>query len=538
MTYNTGTATDYIDFLDQLIEVVTGRHMDTAVINAGGTGHAVGDVLTIDNTGATQTETAKIEVTSVSGGVVDGIRIFRGGVYTVDATTTTGNAQSATTGSGISFTADISFAETGWTQLTRESEAASAVVAVAGSGYTNGSTDVLTLVGGVLAPGGVASTFTATVTGGTVDSAALLVAGDYEVFPSNPVATTVAPAGGTACTLTVTAADVSGDTIVVLQGDAGANIDPLVGIKTYSSETDQTGSNTVFNWALFGMTAWSSLAQLHEQANISPGFSTADNGDITTSTSGDGSFVPLKDSDAFDIDWEIRATGRAVTIMARVEGSSTVYISQCSFGLLNQFGVTTEVPFPAYVAGASDRKRVWYQDTAAIFGGLSEVIERNNGPMFAWSSAQGLWINCKNAQISSNLSTTPTYAAENDSPRAHVWPLGPSLQHSGDDIIWGPASAGGFDNDDLTLTVDPIAIYRTPDTGGDLFPLFPVVLVQADSSSGFYRTFGEIDGVWWFHIADSGAAALDRHEQGSIAYKIFQNGTRIQPFSFLALEEN
>jgi hypothetical protein len=539
MTYNAGTATDYLDLLDQLIEIVTGRHMGTAVVNAGGTGHAIGDVITIDNTGATFTETALIEVVTVSAGVITAIRIYRGGVYTVDPTTTTGNAQSATTGAGINATFDITFAATGWTQNVRESEAVSATVGAAGTGYTNGSTDVLTLVGGVLAPGGSAATFTATVTGGTVDSVALLAAGDYEVFPTNAVLTTVAPAGGTGCTLNVTWQDVTGDTIVVLQGDAGAALDPLVGIKTYSSDTDETGANTVFNWALFGMSAWSDQFALHQQSNVSPGFNVGlGDGTLTASTTGDGAFVPLKDSDAFNIQWWCSATGRRVTMIARVEAAATVFYAQFSFGLLNQFGIATELPFPAYVAAPSDRRRVWYRDTLSIWGGISEVISRNNGPMFVWTP-EGSWLEAKNASITGNQSTTVGYATENVTPRVNVWPLGPSNVHdTSDDVIWATAGSLGFDNDDFTLVSGAIAIYRTPDTGGDLFPLYPVTVVQADSATDFFRTFGEIDGVWWFHIADAAISSEDRFTQGSVAYSIFQNGTRIQDFSYLALRED
>ena len=68
-------------------------------INAGGTGHVVGDIITLA-TGAN----GKVMVTSISaGGVVTGISLLRQGTtYTV-----TTFAQSATTGAGISFVANV-----------------------------------------------------------------------------------------------------------------------------------------------------------------------------------------------------------------------------------------------------------------------------------------------------------------------------------------------------------------------------------------------------------------------------------------------
>ncbi len=539
MTYNAGTATDYLDMLDQLVEVVTSRHMDTVAVNAGGTGHAVGDIIDIDATGSTSTHVAQIEVVTVSTGVITAARIYRGGAYTVDPTTTTGNAQSATTGSGINATFDLTFAATGWTVLTQDAEAASAVVSAGGTGYS--VSDVLTLVGGVLTNGGSAATFSvATLSGSAVATVTLVSAGSYEVFPSNPVLTTVSPSGGTGCTLTVTSALITGsnDRNIVLQGDAGSSLDPLVGIKTYSSETDETGANTVHNWAIFGMSAWSALAALHEQSNVSPGFDmSAADGSLTLSATGDGAFVPLKESTAFNINWWISATGRRVHLIARVEAAATVHYAHASFGLLNQFGISTELPYPAYVLGSSDRKRVWYRDTSAIFGGMSEVISRNTGPGFVFTP-EGTWLEMKNASISTNQATTPSYATSNNSPRIQVWPIGEALAQTGDDEIWAVAGGTGFDNDDLTLTSGAIEIYRTPDTGGDLFPLFPVTVTQADSSSGFYRTFGELDGVWWLHSADASLSSEDRFKQGSVAFGVFQNGTRIQPWSYLALQED
>jgi len=537
MSYQTFTSTDHLDGLDQLLELLTSNHLATVAVNAGGTGHAIGDIIDIDATGSTSTHLAKVEVVTVSGGVITAARIYRSGAYTVNPTTTTGNAQSATTGSGINATFDLTFVATGWSVLTRNEVAASAVVAAGGTGYS--VSDTLTLVGGVLTTTGSPATFTvATLSGSAVATVTLATAGDYEVFPSNPVLTSVSPSGGTGCTLTVTKANATGEINIVLQGDAGASTDPLVGIKTYSNETDETGANTVYNWALFGMSAWSSAAALHEQANISPGFSTSADGTLTTSTTGDGAFVPLKDSDAFDMEWAVRYSGRSVVVSAQVEGASTIYETQFGFGLLNQFGITTELPFPMFIAGTSDRKRVWYQDSNSIFGGLSEVIERNNGPFFVWAP-EGVWLNARNAKIAGNQSMTPTYNVDNDLPRVNVWPLGTSIKRSAaNDQIWDIAPATGFDNDDLTLTSGQISIYRTPNTGGDLFPLYPVTIVQADTSSGFFRTFGELDGVWWLHAADSSLSSRDRITQGSDAYTVFQNGTRIQPYSFMALRED
>ena len=536
MTYNTGTATDYLDLLEDLVAVMTSRHLDEIAINAAGTGYVAGEVLGIDGTGATSTHVAQIEVLTVGGsGEITSARIYRGGAYTVDPTTTTGN--SASGGSGSSATFDLTFAATGWSVLTRNEELDTVdSVAAGGSGYS--VSDVLTLQGGVLAEGGAAATLTvSSVSSGAVTGVTITTRGEYEVFPTDPVG--VSGGGGSGATFNLTPRNVTGDTIVVLEGDAGADDDPLVGIKTYSSETDETGVNTCYNWALFGMTSWGNLLRLDEQPNISPGFNlSAGDGTLTTSSSGDGAFVPLKTSDAFNIDYWISATGRRVVMIARVEGAATVYYAQASFGLLNQLGLTTEFPYPAYVAGSSDRKRVWYRDTLSLWGGLSDVIQRANGPFFVWAP-EGAWLNAVAGDIASQQDLTVDYDADGTSPRCGVWPLGAlSSSPSNDDLLFSIAPSTGFDNEDLTLSSGAIAIYRTPDTGGDLFPLYPVTVMQADGASSFWRIFGELDGVFWFHVADSGASSEDRIEQSSDAYFVSQNGTRVEDWSYLALRED
>lgn len=544
MTWNEGTATDYLDLLGQLEEVLTSRHVATVAVNAGGTGYTAGEVLNV--AGGTSTHTAQLEVVTVSSGVITAVRVYRGGAYTVDPTTT---ANAATTTSldtegnavsgGSSATFDLTMDDTGWTVLAKDQVTTTAAVVAGGSGYTNG--DVLTVVGGVLAPGETAATYTATVSAGAVTSLALLAAGQYEVLPGTGAQ--LSGGTGTGATATVSGTDPGAgvDYSLVFEGDAGANTDPLVGIRSYSDRNDETGVNTVSNWALFGMTTHSTLLNLHLQANVSPGFES--DGTITSSTTGDGAFVPLSAVSAGDtMTWAIRATSRAVTIAVQLPSATTDHVAQASFGLFNQFGITTEFPFPAYVAGSSDRAKVWYRDTSAIFGGISEVISRSNGPFFVWDSSVGSWKTARAGTIGTNTTTTPTFTnVGNVSPRVNVWPLGASNVKSGDDQIWAAAGSAGFDNVDLTEASSPMEITPTPDSSGDYFPLYPVIVQQSDTSTSTYKLFGEIDGAFWFHEGGQVVGTGDRHVKTTTPferYRVFQNGTRVEPYSFLAIKED
>lgn len=79
-----------------------------AVIAGGGTGHAVGDLITLDDTGGTVAVDAVLEVTSVAAGVIDGVIIVNPG--RCETAPTNDVAQGSTTGSGTGATFTMTYA--------------------------------------------------------------------------------------------------------------------------------------------------------------------------------------------------------------------------------------------------------------------------------------------------------------------------------------------------------------------------------------------------------------------------------------------
>ena len=111
MALTKGTATDYLDLVDELDAFITADWVDTIAINSGGTGYVVGDILTVAGGTATH-HAAQIIVTSESGGVIDGARLYDSGGYSADPTL---SANAVTGGSGSGATFDLTMESDPWT---------------------------------------------------------------------------------------------------------------------------------------------------------------------------------------------------------------------------------------------------------------------------------------------------------------------------------------------------------------------------------------------------------------------------------------
>lgn len=120
-TNNEGNLESSPTYVGRLIQIREGdTHVDTVEIDAGGTGYAVNDVIILEAQGV-QPRTARLLVTSVNSGVVDGIKIHEAGDAGTPAVTVgfdrgeyssnTSNpvAQSATTGSGTGAEFNLTF---------------------------------------------------------------------------------------------------------------------------------------------------------------------------------------------------------------------------------------------------------------------------------------------------------------------------------------------------------------------------------------------------------------------------------------------
>jgi len=564
MPFNSGTGiTDQIDMLDKLTEVVTSRYLDSVVVNAGGTGHAIGDIIEITATGSTSTIVAQLEVTSVAAGVIDGIRVYRGGAYTVDPTTTTANAQSGTSGSGISATFDLTMAAPTWVVNRRTQEAASAVFAAAGTGYTVG--DTLTLVddagtvhddaGG--SAGAVATFTVATISGGggtgPVATVTVATAGNYGEVPANPV--TVTGGTGSGCTLTVTWQDgtkANNDhQLCFLEGEGLAGTDAIhLWIKPF---TAANGFDDAFNWAIGGMTGYDATLPLQNQVGVNntatTGQISSSDGSIQTGSDDTGSYVILKDtSSGSNMEWWINHTGRRIILVVKVIGASTTMYSSMYLGFLNQLATDTEYPYPMWVCGCTSQHNRLWSDSTELTGGLSEVISHDSASSLSEAYGPGYVRTPAGTWVSHNMWSSVNSNDRDNLLQYGIWPImewaAVALGNAAPPANGGPEMIDTSNFYGLVPSfgvpgAPNFQVKPTPGTGDDYYKLFNLIPFYRDSTDmATSQAYGEVDSVFLFFTGNNAVVSEDRFVLGTKRYSIFQNGNRTQVWSYFALDED
>ncbi len=556
MAWITDTALDYRDMLDQLIEIATSDHVDIIAIVAGGTGYVVDEIITF--TDGTRTHDATARVTSISGGVIDGIEMEQNGAYTVDPDLTATTAHTSS-GSGINATFDLTMVAEPWTVERRAQEAVSATIATGGTGYTVGDDVTLSMNGGGVqgATGegtdyGVLPVFNVdTESAGVITAVSLVTAGHLEERPDVDGGTggfqadVTGGTGGDDAVLTVTYQDVAAaqEDVVILSGPGeGGSEDIFVGIRTHQ-ELDVSTFETVFNWQLFGMTEFNAALAMHAQSDISPGIE-ADIGDRSTTG---GSYFVLKEDDADpDITFWMSVTNRRIVLICKVETASTIYYPSMYLGLINAFGTTAELPYPLYVAGCTNRSNSWWGDTKlARISGLSEPVGSSFfsiGPSFFRIPQTGVWETFRN--ITSNDISTPTRSMVADFT---VYPTGRiTVSPPANDIITNEATPGVAMGDiyptqgQSGVPPSPTYLWRpTPDSGDDIRTLVPLTLIATDDPGiDLYEIYGEMDNCHWLSASDSGTDLLSEDIQkiGDDRFIVFQAGNQSEVYNFWCIK--
>jgi hypothetical protein len=501
MSWKTGTSTDFVDLLDDLITFATADQATSAVVAAGGSSYVVGDVLTVS--GGTFGTAATFEVTGVTTGSVDTVELLAGGDYTV----TPGNPASTTGGSGTGCTLTVTYV-TPWAVQRRTEKAASAVVAAGGTGYS--VNDKLTLVGGL--GDDTAAVFNVdTLSGSAVATVSLDTAGHYAESPGNPVSTTVAPAGGSGCTLTVTWADndTNFNEAILKSSD-----DVYVGIRTFKDGT------SAYNWEIAAMTGYDSGLLFESQANISPG--RYDDPQIDQRP---GCYTPLNNS---TLTYWMSITPRRIIMVAK-SGSTypNMYV-----GWLNQFGTTSEYASPLLVMGCQSDYTTVFSDTKIAYSGMCDPIcddDDDKGPGYIMDP-QGNWRQVANSEMS--------FGTRSERWDLNVFPCGQAYQ--------GGSSADRYFSTSLEVTkfcppsgnpgTQQIEILQTMDTT-NVSILWPATLIESIPD---VIALGEMDNVFWVSAVTDGSNIVteDTITKDNHTYKVFQNCNRSNNWALFALRQS
>lgn len=497
MSWHKGTATDYQDLVDVLEALCTENHIDTAAVNAGGTGYALGDLLTV--VGGTATVTAVYEVWKLG---VSAAAINAGGTgYTVsDVLTVVG-------GDGTAATLTVTSVSGGVID--------GISVTTAGS-YKTLPTNPVSVTGGT----GSNATFNLTVD--IVTDIRAVNQGAYTSNPSSPVSTTTDGAGS-GCTLTVTFQsgngwttlrnDTVGDRELILRGDGSGSDEIFVGVRSYNISDS-------YNWEVAGFTGYSSGLDWENQPGISPG---------RYDNSENGAYVPLAN---VSIDyWFSINSNRIIGIFKIGSAYPNMYL-----GFLDPFGTSTEYPYPLYISGCTNDYDLKFSATEINYSGMSDPISQSSGyddgPAFIYSPS-GTWYQIAN----SYRSGTNRYAQR----QRNVFPPGSlygtttgqtgSIPYAADDWYVDFAFYQFCPNTGIPGTAS-YQIRPTPDDDGDI-PLFQCIVGACYPERIFY---GEMIGVFWFSAAGS-VVTEQTIEIGDDVYRIFQNCQRTEDWAFFAIKE-
>lgn len=497
MSWIRGTCTGWLELSDAIVAAATETSVQTVAVGAGGSGtYVVGEILTL--TTGTFTVAAQVEVTSVSGGAVDGVRLYNAGVYTVAPSSPGATSGGSGSGATITVTTDTN----GWTTQRDTGRELSAIDSISDGGTGYSANDIITLDGGV---GTRATIEVLTVDGsGVIQTAQIDTVGDYDVIPTDPVGQySVSPSGGDGdAAFNLTFED--GEREVILMGDGDGGDEIYVGWRTVSNV-----SGNYYNFELHGMTGYTSGVAMDEQPGISPGF-----WDESTAELRAGCYLLAINT---SLNYWFSVTSYRITGV--IEVGSSFFNFYLGWG--NRFATADEYPYPMLVAGHCT---VWNTSygTGSVLSGLCDprsTSSEDTGPMELLST-DGTWYQIDNRDALRTVLPAKATSGITDGST----PADDKFTHTTFPLTNIIPSAG---------TGTPTASIRALPGTTDAAVLEPAVIHFWDPVT---QVMMEMDDVFWTSGA-GGVQSKDRAIDGSDIYRIFQNCNRSELYTFLAIKE-
>lgn len=555
------------DWLNKRVLFMCSQHVATVAVNAGGTGYAVGDL--IRTTHASAHFDPVFEVTSVSGGVVTGLRINSSGAFALQAATA---VVGSAAGSGYQV-GDILEVQAGSARVKAKFE----VATLSGSAV---ATVALVEGGGVYSTG--AGTDSATVGVGNSDPT-LTYAGDdaCELTVTDTaiistltglVTTHDTGAGDDALTVDITLAQtgwavdgrntnstvinsLNNEKEVVLVGDAaGITNKPFIWYRTF---TETITLNTHSGIATGGLIAHNAAIDLHAHSPISTGLSSA-----TAMASTGALTMALQDTGTGhgDVDLWMAADDTHFREVAQIDdtaGSADAGVyCQHYAGFLDRIGTETENPYPLYVFATTRDATAVPDANNANHTGLVEQRSAGSGNSFLYDSQAGAFQAIRNADSATNPSTEPWVVF----PAAYIRPNDGSTGSADNiirDTLENERSISIFGSDNGTGATDrkafnhgdrstPYRIMRWIPGTTDLPFMWPLTVAHKSTSSSTAATdrlIGNIQGCFWIPSDDGAGARIsnfseDYVEIGTTRYLCFHNHVQNDPQQYMAFQMN
>lgn len=531
---------DYHELVWKIVAATTSQHVATVAVNAGGSGYTVGDVLTLTHAGAVFD--ARFEVTTVAAGVITGLRIVSSGAFS----NRLASAVVAAGGSGYAV-GDVlevqggSAREPAKVQVATLSGSAVATVTVVESGgaYSTapGAGSATVGIGPTGYAGDDACTLNPTMSG-LIGTTGLSVTGG--TGSSATVDITLAQSGWAVDDRNVdnvTTNGVTNEKEVVLVGDAtGRTNKPYIG---FSTLTRTSGIDTRYGVALHGMTAHNQLTALSAQPGLlgNPG-----------TWSDNLPYLCTPENQAQEIDLFLSIDDQRIcgVINCNPGASNTDDGAYMSFymGLMDALATESESPYPMFVHGACRSVNV----SPGVASNSIDGMPYFGLPSFGSAGGHYFWFNEVSGWRSfegGRLDTTSETNGDQAMWPAHMIqpatsPLGDITVNESGEVLELPF--------DVIRTARQAATRRwlpVPGTTPKHYPL--PFIVQNRESAAFSETLdlpvGQLRGCFWVFNSDDSAAtytnfAEDYLEDGTDRFRVFQNHRSNQLYNYFCIKED
>ena len=537
MAFQTGTtaASDARrDLLTDFVAMATSKHISAAAINSGGTGYTVGDILTITHAGAWHD--CKLEVLTVSAGVITAVKILDNGAFSNRVATVAINAAGTGYAAGdIVRLTTGTFTEFCKVKVDTVSGSAAATVSVyeTGGAYsaiptaTGGATDNSIGTGS-----GTGLTIDTTMTGliGTTAISATGGTGSTATFDLTLTDTGWSAEAAKQNQNNYSYNSITDEKEVFLKGTVAGGDEPYIGIRTY---TYTSGIDTYYGWLLRMSDAYNSSLAFTAQQNFYP-------------TGGD----PLASNDCAllvfddDQDYWMRMDGRHAQVVVKCVGGSSTSYNHAMLGLLDPYGTTTESPYAAYLSGCTGNAFQAADVGGSTITGPTECVSTG-------SSTDAQYVRFPDSNWWGIRNTTGTGSQQVNC----VSPLGITTEASGlDDLGYRFAQfdismdANIFSRENIG---NPATAKIMPTLGDNEVLLFPCSVISTSNganditnqatNNAYTLPRGDLPGIFWCPATDAAGTALVAEDVIDVAnqdYILFQNAHRTERYSYFALKRN